>query len=173
LWLGGARKFYEMEIVEANNAELISQFTALMVEYAKSMGENLQNSSLRFDFADGMARYSPPRGRMLLAFVDDEAVGSVALTRLDAESCEFKRLYVKPMMRGEGIGDALSRSALQHARWLGFSKVKLSTYKTNIASIKLYRKLGFVDDEPFKETEIKDELLFLALDISTQRMGNG
>jgi RimJ/RimL family protein N-acetyltransferase len=51
--------------------------------------------------------------------------------------------------------------------------VKLSTYKTNIASIKLYRKLGFVDDEPFKETEIKDELLFLALDISTQRMGNG
>jgi hypothetical protein len=27
--------------------------------------------------------------------------------------------------------------------------------------------LGFVDSEPFKESEIKDELLFLALDIST------
>jgi ribosomal protein S18 acetylase RimI-like enzyme len=163
--LAAQKKFYEMEIVEANNAELISQFTALMVEYAKSMGENLQNSSLRFDFADGLARYSPPRGRMLLAFVDDEAVGSVALTRLDAESCEFKRLYVKPMMRGEGIGDALSRSALQHARWIGYSRVKLSTYKTNVASIKLYRKLGFVDTEPFKQTDINDQLAFMELQV--------
>jgi ribosomal protein S18 acetylase RimI-like enzyme len=163
--LAAQKKFYEMEIVEANNAELISQFTALMVEYAKSMGENLQNSSLRFDLADGLARYSPPRGRMLLAFVDDEAVGSVALTRLDAESCEFKRLYVKPMMRGEGIGDALSRSALQHARWIGYSRVKLSTYKTNVASIKLYRKLGFVDTEPFKQTDINDQLVFMELQV--------
>src|SRR5438309_937357 len=48
--------------------------------------------------------YAPPRGRLLIATVDGEVAGSVALKPHDDKLSELKRLYVRPQFRGHKLG---------------------------------------------------------------------
>jgi len=48
--------------------------------------------------------YAPPRGTIIIAFVDGEAAGVVALRPIDGAVCEMKRLFVEPAHRGKAPG---------------------------------------------------------------------
>lgn len=153
-------------IIEAKTAEQIASVTGLLIEYARAMGEKLANSSLGNDLAQGLMRYSPPKGRLLLALDDEEPVGCAGLSYISEDTCEMKRVYVKEILRGDGIGTALSKAALRHAKWIGYRRAVLSVYRTNAAAITLYERLGFVETAPFKDNGINDQLLFLGLDLT-------
>src|SRR5262249_29973026 len=47
---------------------------------------------------------TPPDGCLLVAYSGGEPVGCGALKRLDADTCEIKRMYVVPQARGQGVG---------------------------------------------------------------------
>lgn len=149
-------------IIEAKTADQLALVTGLMLEYARSMGDKWIHSSIGKDLADGLMRYSPPKGRLLLAITEDEeAAGIAALSYIDDDTCELKRVYVREILRGDGIGTALSKAALRHARWIGYKRAVLSVYRTNTAAITMYERLGFVDVPAFKDSDIKDQLRFL------------
>ena len=38
--------------------------------------------------------YAPPKGHLLIAYVDDQAAGCVALRDLGEDACEMKRMFV-------------------------------------------------------------------------------
>ena len=159
-------------VVEAKMAEQLALVTDLMLEYAKSMGDKLADSSLGRDLVDGLMRYSPPKGRLLLALNEvEDPVGIAALSYIDDDTCEFKRLYVREILRGDGIGTLLSKSALRHAKWIGYKRAVLSVYRTNAAAIKLYERLGFVDVPPFKDNGINDQLRFMGHEFSDDHTG--
>src|SRR6478735_2537025 len=102
-------------VVEAKTAEQLSFVTGLMIEYAKSMGDKLADSSIGRDLSEGLMRYSPPKGRLLLALTEeDEPVGIAGVSYIDDDTCELKRLYVREILRGDGIGTALTKAALRH-----------------------------------------------------------
>lgn len=155
-----------VHIIEAKTAEQIAWVTDLLIEYAKSMGEKLADSSLGNDLAQGLMRYSPPKGRLLLALDDEEPVGCAGLSYISEDTCEMKRVYVKEILRGDGIGTTLSKAALRHAKWIGYRRAVLSVYRNNSAAITLYERLGFVETAPFKDNGINDQLLFLGLDLA-------
>jgi GNAT superfamily N-acetyltransferase len=52
-------------------------------------------------------RYRPPDGRLLLAFIEDVAVGTVCMQRIGPDVAELKRMYVQPSHRHGGVGRAL------------------------------------------------------------------
>ncbi|MBK1992494.1 hypothetical protein JG676_07830, partial [Campylobacter sp. 2018MI35] len=81
---------------------------ALMREYAGSLGFSLAYQDFEAELADFPGKYAPPEGALLLAKVGGEAAGTVALRRLDAITCEMKRLYVKPAFRGRRTADGRS-----------------------------------------------------------------
>lgn len=56
-------------------------------------------------------------------------------------------VVVDESFRGKGAGEMLTRAALNHARALGASEVKLTSRPSRIAANKLYQKLGFVQYE--------------------------
>jgi ribosomal protein S18 acetylase RimI-like enzyme len=58
-------------------------------------------------------------------------------------------LYVRPASRKHGAGKALLLAAEQHAITNGFSRMDLTTAKTNLPAQSLYESVGWVKDEVF------------------------
>jgi ribosomal protein S18 acetylase RimI-like enzyme len=80
---------------------------------------------------------------MLLAEINGLAGGCVGLRPLDAQTCEMKRMYVKPDFRGKGIGRLLGEQIIQQAKERGYQSMRLDTADTMHAAQGLYRSLGF------------------------------
>jgi ribosomal protein S18 acetylase RimI-like enzyme len=85
--------------------------------------------------------YAAQRGRLLIA----EGAGCVALRPLDEETCEMKRLYVRPDYRGSGLGRRLVVAIIEEARAIGYRRMRLDTMLKMGGAQRLYESLGFRD----------------------------
>lgn len=110
------------------------------------------------------AKYGPPAGRLYLARYGGEAAGCIALRKLDDETCEMKRLYVRPAFRGHGIASRLVRQTLDDARTIGYRRMRLDTLPFLRDAIALYRRLGFYDIPCYNDSPM-EETIFLQLDL--------
>lgn len=101
--------------------------------------------------------YAPPHGAILLAEVDGEAVGVVAVQPLDDEgACEMKRLYVDPDVRRQGLGRALALGIIEAAQDLGYDVMRLDTVASMTAARNLYRSLGFEERSAYYHNPLDD-----------------
>lgn len=109
-------------------------------------------------------KYGPPYGRLYLARVDGAAAGCVALRQIDRESCELKRLYVRPAFRGHGLAGQLVDQVLSDARAIGYRAVLLDTFPFLEDAIRLYKKRGFREIPSYNGTPMA-QLIYLRLDL--------
>jgi len=93
--------------------------------------------------------YGPPRGLLLVAWIDGEPAGAIALRPVDESSCEAKRLYVRPAARGQGVGGALLHRVIVHARSLGYRTLYGDTLPSMKDALGMYRRLGFRESGPY------------------------
>ncbi|PSQ69397.1 MAG: N-acetyltransferase, partial [Bacteroidetes bacterium QH_2_64_26] len=101
--------------------------------------------------------YAPPDGAILLAEVDGEAVGVVAVQPLDdAGACEMKRLYVDSDVRRQGIGRALALGIIEAAQDLEYDVMRLDTVASMTAARELYRSLGFEERSAYYHNPLDD-----------------
>jgi len=120
----------------------------LFEEYAAGLGVDLCFQGFAEEVATLPGAYAPPRGRLLLAGDPAAPTGCIALRPLPADddnttTAEIKRLYVRPVARGTGLGGALARAILAEARAIGYREVKLDTLPQMAAAQALYASLGF------------------------------
>ena len=94
-------------------------------------------------------KYIPPTGALILALVDGEAAGCVALRKVDDNICEMKRLFVRNDFRGLGIGNELISMIIKEARKLNYSYMRLDTLPMMKKAQELYKSYGFYDIEPY------------------------
>jgi putative acetyltransferase len=113
------------------------------------------------------AKYALPDGDLLLARLDGEPAGCVALRRLDDRACEMKRMYLYPQFRGQGVGRALAEAILKEAKASGYAVMRLDTSVRQREAEGLYRKLGFRQIEPYYELPkpLRDWLVFMERDL--------
>ena len=133
----------QCEIVEATTAEDYTAGKNLVEEYAEALGVDLCFQNFSQEIAELPRIYGPPHGCLLLARIDGETVGCVAIRSQRDTVCEMKRLYVKPNYRGGGLGRRLAESAIKHAQQLGYSQMVLETLPSMTEAQSLYASLGF------------------------------
>lgn len=102
-----------------------------------------------------------PGGEILIALIDDQPVGVVALKRVSEIVLEFTKMAVDEKFQGKKIGEKLAVVAIATAKVMKATKIILYSNTKLVAAIQLYRKLGFVEvelDGPYKRSDIKMEL---------------
>jgi putative acetyltransferase len=111
--------------------------------------------------------YSPPRGRLLLATVEQLPAGCVALRSIDDEYCEMKRMFVYPRFHGQGAGLALGKRLIETARAAGYRAIRLDTSIRQAEAKGLYARLGFRIIEAYYELpqKMRDWLVFMELEL--------
>src|SRR5215469_14829843 len=122
---------------------------ALFDEYAASLTFDLGFQEFERELAELPGAYAPPRGVLLIARTRGQATGCVGLRPLDDETCELKRLYVRPALRSAGTGRALTERALDEARRLGYRRIRLDTVPGMERAQSLYARLGFREAAPY------------------------
>ena len=84
---------------------------------------------------------------LFLARLDDRIVGSLTLAVFPIPTgirAWIEDVVVDESARGHGVGEALNRRALDHARARGAITVELTSRPSREAANRLYQRLGFV-----------------------------
>ena len=83
-------------------------------------------------------------GALLLGSEDSTPVGSIAIRKIDDDTCEAKRLFIKPEFRGKGYARVMLNAMLDMAKELGFKEVTFTT-KPEVMKVgyELYKRMGF------------------------------
>lgn len=121
----------------------------LFVDYARELGIDLDFQHFDAELAALPGKYAAPAGRLLLAWQDAEAAGCVALRPVGGDTCEMKRLYVRPESRGAQLGRRLAERICDEARVAGYARICLDTLSSLRAARRLYESLGFEPVEPY------------------------
>jgi putative acetyltransferase len=138
----------------------------LFREYQVGLNVDLCFQSFDEELAGLPGRYAPPQGAILFAEGEGGVIhGVVAMRALDPFTAEMKRLYVRPPAQGTGLGRALAEAVIDTARRHGYSRLRLDTLPFMESAIVLYRRLGFVEIEPYTANPIAGTL-YLELPLS-------
>lgn len=150
--IGRSRAFVFRQAASSADVDLAR---TLFEEYQSGLGISLCFQNFDAELASLPGAYLPPSGALLVAFVDGEPAGCVALRWLEDGVCELKRLWVRPAFRGTGLGRCLVESVLGEARKAGYRAVRLDTLPSMRAAQALYESLGFVDIPPYNDHPIE------------------
>jgi ribosomal protein S18 acetylase RimI-like enzyme len=123
----------------------------LILEYATTLGIDLSFQNFQHEIDNLTDFYEA----IFVKKVDGTPAGCVALRRIDAETCEMKRLYVRPQFRGRDLGRALAGHVIAEARRRGYARMRLDTLPTMTSAMELYRSLGFADIAPYRANPVE------------------
>lgn len=140
--------------ISAVGEALVDDARALLREYAAALPFSLDFQNFDAELAELPASYAPPGGMLLVARDGCHPVGCVALRALDTETCEMKRLFIRPSHRGAGLGRTLATRIIDEARRLGYRWMRLDTVPGMEAAQALYEQLGFVESDPYTRNPV-------------------
>jgi putative acetyltransferase len=162
-----------MRLLQPAETHELDATRRLFEEYAAALGIDLGFQDFERELMLLPGEYAEPRGRLLLALVDDIATddrsptddgrgtriaGCCALRPLDTvdypNAAEMKRLYVRPAFRGLGLGRQLAEAILDAARHTGYACVLLDTLDDMESARALYEDLGFEAVPPYYHNPI-------------------
>jgi GNAT superfamily N-acetyltransferase len=149
-----------VRIARAEHGADLERARLLMAEYIATLPREHNGAAGDHDVAELPGAYAPPHGRLLLAEVDGELAGCVALRPQGPGTCEMKRLYVRAGFRGRGVGRALIAAILDEARQIGYSRMRLDTLPSMSAALALYQAFGFRPTAPYLDKHADEALCF-------------
>ncbi|MBO7252131.1 MAG: GNAT family N-acetyltransferase [Oscillospiraceae bacterium] len=145
--------------------ELFEEYTNLIISKDPRFADYLQVQSFDEELAHLEHKYGGPGGRLYLAYWKDKLAGCVAMRQLDEQHCEMKRLYVRLVFRGIGIGDMLVDTLIADAKRHGYKAMLLDTFTFLDRAIEMYRKRGFYEIGQYTANPMDDITIYMKKDL--------
>lgn len=170
-----------LKIVRAETEAQYQQVRELMAEYIAWDSSRMRQLGLDaqefLDFYYSKADealpgvFAQPDGCLLLATHSERAAGCCAFQRIDSDTCEMKRMYVRPEFRGMRIGRHLAVILIATAREAGYGLMRLETATFMEEALSLYSSLGFRTCEPYYviPESFRASTVFMELDLHGTR----
>jgi GNAT superfamily N-acetyltransferase len=146
------------DIRQATGDELAAART-LVLEYDEGF-EGTGVARVKADAEKLPGTYAAPDGCLLVLHDGGEPAGCVAYERLDPETCEVKRMYVRPPLRGKGLARALMVELLARARTHGYRRARVGTLPWMTAARTLCCNLGFEEIPSGRAEEHANAIFF-------------
>jgi GNAT superfamily N-acetyltransferase len=138
--------------------ELLFEYLSWATDQAKELYDEVVDVNEMLDYSmSEINLFSPPSGRLLLAREEGVAAGVACMKIIREDTCEIKRMYVRPFYRGKKIGRNLLDQLIQDAKEIGYSKILLDSAQFMMEAHSLYRSVGFKDIELYPETEMSED----------------
>jgi ribosomal protein S18 acetylase RimI-like enzyme len=134
--------------IERSALEQLEEAYAIVQEYYEAIGVVVREDAKEF-----AREYFGASAGIWLANEDGAVVGCIALRPLPEfeQSGEVKRLYVKPVWRGQHIADRLLEELENYAVEAGYRTLYLDTKDDLITAIRFYHGHGYEDCERYNE----------------------
>jgi putative acetyltransferase len=84
-----------------------------------------------------------------VTYLDGALAGCGGLKMFEGDYAEVKRMFVRPVHRGKGLGKAMLNHLADYARNNGVNLLRLETGIYEVEAIKLYEGWGFYRRTPF------------------------
>lgn len=96
--------------------QLFTEYTDMILREGEEVRCCLEAQHYGAEICALETMYGLPMGRLYIAYLENDAVGCVALKNNGALCCEVKRLYVRPGYRGKHIGKSLIEQVIGEDR---------------------------------------------------------
>ena len=137
-----------IDVIRAKSGLDFQRLHDLFVEYEADLPENLRHGVVP-EIHD-LGTTHGQNNAAFLALSGGDAIGCVAVRRLDRETALLLRLFVRPASRGLGAARALSNAAIEFAESGAYRRLVLDTNKEQLLpAYRLYRSLGFEECPSF------------------------
>jgi carbonic anhydrase len=100
----------------------------------------------------------PPESCFYIVELAGQPIGMGGIRRVRDGVCEMKRVYIRDVAKGQGLGRALVERLLGEAKAFGYRSMFLDTAPTLATAIALYERLGFAPIPPYPEVEVSARL---------------
>lgn len=171
----------DLTVSFADTAPDTDEISDVLTEYYAQIRERLMTVggppfSIETAVNDTLAdidAYLPPRGAIV--FIRDSSgylLGCGFLRMLDAERAELKRLFVRDLARGMGLGRKLIATRIEKAREMGARIILADTVRGNSSMLALYDSFGFREtpryDGNANDPALDPYLVYRRLDLSPE-----
>jgi putative acetyltransferase len=150
-------------LTKADHPHVIKIIRSTLSEFGADC--SLASKDEHDELADICAAYSHPKSKFYVLERDGVLVGCGGLRKVTCHdklnTCEMRRMYLKPEARGNGLGQLLLRQLLKDALELGYDRCFLETKSSMLQAQRLYEWNGFKRiRESLKETKKGCDLFY-------------
>jgi GNAT superfamily N-acetyltransferase len=143
---------------------LFSEYTKMLIDGDSSFRDYLAVQHYDEELAHLEMKYGLPWGRLYLARCGKEWAGCIGLRKIDRQSCEMKRLYVRPRFRGQRIGKILVERIIADGREIGYDHMLLDTLPFLERAVHMYEAYGFYEIESYNDSPM-EKAIYMKLDL--------
>ena len=124
----------------ADGLRVLELVEKVLAEY----GLEIEPDGIDSDLTDIESSYLKGGGLFLVLEAENKnLVGSIGLFPEDEVTCQLRKMYLLPELRGRGLGKYLLQHSMDRARQLGFKRMTLETSSRLKAANSLYVSFGF------------------------------
>lgn len=115
----------------------------LIVSVLNEYGLKADVAGVDADVLDVETHYRHGGGEFFVVESAQRIVGTMGFSRIDSETCELRKMYLLPEVRGQGLGRQLLQLAFERSVAAGFHIMQLETASVLKEAIALYERHGF------------------------------